>query len=385
MSLTEFKAPALIAEASGSREINARMMAALPPDLDTTEAGFIWDLLMPVAQEAARMKQLDLPLAIKTIFHMWAEGEWLDRHAHDVGLTRRKANQAFGYVDIEGKAGTFIPKGFRLAVPSDGESEVLEFATWADCTLDDSGNGHVGALASVGGKKYNVAADSVTIMVQPLRNIKRITNPEPFTGGTEDETDDKLRQRIDDLLADRSDTFVGCNADYVRWAKECDGVGSAHTIPEYHGPNSVKVVVVDANGLPANDDICAEVYRYIFGTDRKDINRRAPIGLTDFCVVPPQPVPVGYSFALKLADGYTEAQVVEGFKEAVARHYAEVFDPSWGPKQLRYVKAAAVLADDVPGVADFKHFRMNGSRDNIGFTEEFFPVTGAVEVLPYDA
>lgn len=385
MSLTEFKPPALIAEASGAREINARMMGNLPLDLDTTEAGFVWDLLMPVAQEAARMKQFDLQLAIKTIFHMWAEGEWLDRHAHDVGLSRRKANQAFGYVEFEGKANLFIPQGFVVAVPSDGESEVLEFATWEDCQLDGGGRGRVGALAIEGGKKYNVHADSISIMKKPLGGITRVGNPEAFTGGTEDETDDSLRRRIDDLIADRADTFVGCNADYVRWAKECDGVGAAHTIPEYHGPNSVKVVVVDADGQPANDDILREVYRYIFGTDRKDMERRAPIGLTDFCVVAPEPVPISYSFKLKLKGGYTAAQVIEGFKAAIARYYENCFDPGAGVKQVLYVKAAAVLADDVPGVADFKGFRMNGSRANIDFTEDCFPVTGEIEVLPYDS
>ena len=51
---------------------------------------------------------------------------------------------------------------------------------------------------------------------------------------------------------------------------------------------------------------------------------------------------------------------------------------------MKYVKAHAVLADNVEGVADFVQFRMNGGEENVKFYEDEYPVTGEVEVKAYE-
>lgn len=381
MSLVEFKNPDFL-EGQSARAINQRMMAKLPDDLDKVEGGFIWDMLMPSALEKSELLQYHMVLALKTMFHMWAEGRWLDYHAHGCGLVRKDANKAYGYVSVTGEPGAEIAQGFIFSVPSESGEPAIDYETLSAITIPEEGEIDIAIQAVEAGKSSNVTNDKITIMRSPIKGITHITNKNAITGGAAAESDDDLRQRIDDVWAGRESSFVGNNADYKRWAMEVPGVGYAHTIPaeNYHGPNSVKIVVVDTEGLPANEQICEAVKIHIFGTHRKDLNRLAPVGLVDFCVAPPDPVNITYSFELKLADGYDVETVKSNFKSALSRYYSTLTTDENVSNFVKYVQAAAVLARQVEGVADFKHFRMNGARENIEFQEDEYPVTEGIEV-----
>lgn len=383
MSLVAFEPPDWIKGVS-AKTIEENMMKNLPLDIDKTEGGIAWDLTYPTALEKSEILQYHFIQVLKTMFPMWAEGKWLDYHAHEYGLIRRAANKAYGIVKVKGIAGTVIPKGFIFCVPADSDVAAIDFETLADAIIPASQTVEIEVQAVVAGKIANVASDTITIMRNPMRGITNITNDEAITGGAEEEDDESLRQRIDEYLAGSSDSYVGNNADYVRWAKEVPGVGFAHTIPEYHGPNSVKVVVVDMDGVQANAQILKAVRLHIFGTNRKDMARLAPVGVTDFTVVAPIPVMITYSFKLKLDTGATKDGVIANFRKALQKYYARIADDGGGSKQVQYVMTAAVLAQNVLGVADFKGFLMNGAETNIIFEEDEYPVTGTIEVDVYE-
>lgn len=383
MSLIPFEPPSWIKDVS-AKTIEENMMKNLPLDIDKTEGGIAWDLTYPTALEKSEMLQFYMIQTLKTMFPMWAEGKWLDYHAQDCGLTRRAANKSYGTVKVTGITGTVIPKGFIFCVPADSDVAAIDFETLAEATIPASKTIEIEVQAVVAGKHTNVASDTITIMRNPMRGITNITNDEAITGGAEEEDDESLRQRIDEYLAGSSDSYVGNNADYVRWAKEVPGVGFAHTIPAYNGPNSVKVVVVDTEGLPANTQILNAVHLHIWGTDKKDLARLAPVGVTDFSVVAPTPVTITYSFKLKLTPGATEETVITNYKTALQKYYASVADDGSGPKPVQYVMVAAILAQNVVGVADFKEFLMDNGETNITFEEDEYPVTGTIEVETYE-
>ena len=382
MSLVEFKEPDFL-KGQSARAINQRMMQELPDDIDNVEGGFVWDMTMPTALEKSELLQYHMMQAIKTMFHMWAEGRWLDYHAHDCGLVRRAANKSYGSVIVTGIAETLIPQGFVFSVPSDSGEPAIDFETLEAVEIPAEGVIEINVQAVESGKHSNVAKDTISIMRTPMKGITHITNPAPITGGAEAEDDETLRQRIDDALAGKGDSFVGNNADYVRWAMEVPGVGFAHTIPEYTGPNSVKVVVTDMDGLPANEQILQNVYTYIFGTNRKDPLRKAPVGVIDFAVVAPAPVPVNYGFHLKLESGAQKEIVVENFRKALTEYYKKIATMTSTVNPIKYVEISAVLLG-VSGVDDFKHLRVNGAIGNVAFQEDEFPVTGEIEVVLYE-
>lgn len=383
MSITKFELPDFL-QGNAAREIEQNMMKNLPDGIDKTEGGFAWDFTYPTALEKSEMIQFYMVRLLQIMFPMWADGKWLDLHARDCGgMERRAANAAYGHLEIEGKPGTIIPAGFLFAVPSENDAPaILYHLVGGAVALDENGKATLAIEAEEPGLSGNVEADTVRIMVSPIAGITKLTNPAAITGGSEAESDDSLRQRIDDYNAGRGKSYVGNNADYERWAKEVAGVGYAHTIPEYAGPNSVKVIVVDEQGLPANDQILQNVDRHIFGTDRKDPARLAPVGVINHLIAAPESHKISYSFQLKIADGYEQNAIIKNYRAALSKYYAELAANKTVVDSVLYVKAAAILTE-IPGVADFKKFRINGALENIAFAEDEYPVTDKIEVTAY--
>ena len=370
MARPEFIAPAWM-EGQDSETIHKRMMDMLPDDIDDTQGGFPWDFTKPTANEKAELLEFELMETIKLMHPMWAYGEWLDLHAAEVGLTRKAANPASGYVEVTGTPGTTIPAGFIFAVPATGGTAAIEYAVVSDTDIDVGGTASVLVKAVEPGTKGNVAANSIVIMKTPMKGITGITNPDPMTGGTETESDDDLWQRIDDANAGAGESFVGNDSDYKRWAEEVDGVGTALVVPEWQGPGTVKIILLDGNGQAANPTIIADVYDYIVSpADRS--KRKAPIGAT-VTVDKPDELLIDYSFTLEVEAGHDAADIVDAFKAALLIYYAEAKQEN----TVRYTRVAAVLTG-IEGVVDYSGLTINGGTANIPIADDEYPVTGTV-------
>lgn len=373
MAIPEFNPPSWLHD-QDAETIHQRMMENLPADIDDTEGGFPWDFTKPTALEIAELLEFFLVETIKIMFPMWAYDEWLDIHARGSGIKRKAANSAYGVLEITGTPGTHIPAGFIFAVPSDGNSPAVEFAAQEEGYIAEDGTLTIGVVAVEPGTNGNVPAGTITIMAQPIKGITSITNPQKTSGGTAEENDDSLRQRIDEIDQAAEASFVGCDADYKRWAKEVKGVGDAFVIAEWNPdvPNSVKVVVLDANGEPANDKILADVYDYIYSPNNR-IERKAPVGAI-LTVTAPTANTIDYSFTLVLKDGYDAQAVVEQFSKELRTYYATAKEEG----VVRYAMVGSILIN-TGGVRDFDDLTMNGETKNIPIQEDEYPVTGTID------
>lgn len=378
MSITEFELPEEL-QTETYESILAYMLNEIDKKYDTTEGGFIYDMVAPSALEAAELLQLWLPLGIKTNFHMWAEDIWLDRHAHDCGLERRPATYAYGDLEVTTRKNVKFPAGFVFCVPGDDGEPAIDFETLEDVEVNGTATIRVKAVEA--GIGSNVAADSITIMKNPKKHVASITNLEPTSGGTPEESDDSLRQRIDDFYAGRGSSFVGNVADYRRWALSVAGVGYVHVIPTPDNqPNTVHIVLADSNGEPAVQEICDAVELYIFGEDHNDLKRLAPIGVAGWKVFAFKTVSINISIEAELT---LDADVV---KENIKNDMQDYFKILAGDElyygELKYVQVSAVLSK-VVGLDDFKHLRISrdeevGSLNNISFSETEMPIVGTI-------
>jgi uncharacterized phage protein gp47/JayE len=207
-------------------------------------------------------------------------------------------------------------------------------------------------------------------MFKPMRGVVSVTNPEATTVGTEVETDPVLIERILDVLQNGV-SYVGNDADYRRWAKEVPGVGEVKVLPLWEGPGTVKLVVVDANGLPANSQIVDAVYDFIVSpNDRTE--RRAPIGAT-VTVIPPVPVVLDITVDVALEAGEDADTVKARFIQNLGSYYVTT---GLG-KPVKYVFIGSVLAM-TKGVSDYDNLLINGGTDNTAVDQDAFPVTGEV-------
>ena len=371
MSIPEFVPPSFL-NGQDAETIHKRMMENLPPDIDDMENGFPWDFTKPTALEKAEMLEFHLVETLKIMFPMWAYDEWLDYHAKGRGITRKPANAASGELLITGIPGTTIPAGFKFAAPATADSPAIEYETTEKFTIGEDGTVRVQVTAVEPGTKGNVPANTVTLMMTPIKGITSVNNEAAITGGTEVESDDELRNRIMEIDAASEASFVGSDGDYKRWAEEVPGVGTALVMPEWAGPGTVKVVVIDANGQPANQAIITAVYNNIMSPDDR-LQRKAPIGAT-VTVEAPTAKEINYSFTLELKAGENQETVLERFKAQLRTYYVEAKKEG----VVRYNRVSSILTN-TEGVKDFTGLTMNGGTVNIVLEEDEYPVTGTID------
>lgn len=370
-----------------AEQIQARMMTRLPADIDNIEGGFPYDFTMPTALEEDELMNFVLVETLKIMFPMWSYGKYLDYHAKGVGITRRPPNQASGSVTVTGVPGTVIPSGTVFCVPAVGDTPAIEYATDkaaaigqpepdGDGNVPEYGSVEIPVTAVVGGLSSNVPADAVVIMASPITGIVNVTNEAAITGGTAEEDDDSLYERIA-LAEQNSESFVGNDADYIRWAKEVNGVGTVLIDTQYEEehPNWVKLIILDANGQPANDQILEAVYNHIMGPENREKERLAPIGAILFVEAPSG---CGLTITVKgleLKEGATVEDVVRIFKENLEAYYIEAKEDG----EVRWNMVHAVFTK-TEGVEDFESLTVNGGTFNIPVEVEDYPVTEGVTI-----
>lgn len=125
-----------------------------------------------------------------------ADGANLDRLGPFIGTTRILEQWAIGKVLIRGTPGHSEAAGFQVATESGVYFEALE-----NFTIDEDGTVLVDVEALESGAGGNVAAETITIIVNPNPDITSVINPERTQGGREKETDAEFRDRWDETVA----------------------------------------------------------------------------------------------------------------------------------------------------------------------------------------
>lgn len=352
--------------------IHARMLEALPNDIDKTEGGFAHDFTRPAALEKAEM-MIAVNDAVQVFFPAWSYGGYLDKLAGSVGLSRKAAQPAETYLEITGTEGTIVPAGFIFATPKSGDIASIEFAVVESTTISAEGKATVLVRCTETGLIGNVPENSITLMSSPMKGVTTIRNPAAATGGIETEDDESLRARIEEREKNNEASFVGNDSDYKRWAKEVDGVGSVVVVPEWMGKGSgtVKLIVMDANGMPANDTILRAVYDHIISPDNRDY-RLAPIGAI-LTVTTAEAVGLTFSATILLEEDAVIDDVVKAYRTNLLAYFEEAKAESC----IRYTRVCSALSE-TKGVLDYSNMLLNGATANIAITADDYPTIATV-------
>jgi uncharacterized phage protein gp47/JayE len=368
MAQPEFEAPDFL-DGNSPTEIQERMMQNLPEDIDDSPGGFPYDFTMPSALEKSELMDFQLIRAIQIAFPQYAWDEWLDMHGGRVGLTRHPAAYAKGYIRFEGEAGTEIEEGTIVYVPETEVNEAIEFTTDEDCVISDEGYVLVPATASEDGAESNVPAGAISIMDDPLDEVTAVINPEAFTGGTAEESDDDFYDRISTEYENQR-TYLGNDNDYIRWAKEA-GAGDCIVDAAANGPGTVKLVLVDTNGQPADEELCTKVFNYIVSPDDRS-KRLLPTACAQLTCTGASSFKVNFTCTGLVYDSTTSIEKIKkNFQELLPSVYYEAKKES----VLRYNDIRPLLSQ-IDGVEDFDEFLINGDMKNITFVKEVYPETG---------
>lgn len=242
---------------------------------------------------------------VRQAFPQTAQGEYLDRHAQLRSVTRKPAVQAEGVVRFTAGETSNLPRSIPKGTVC-MTAGMVRFETTRVGTLE------AGALfvdvpvrALEPGAAGNVSADTILAMAVAPFGIASCSNPQACSGGTDEEGDESLRERVLDTFRRLPN---GANAAfYEQGALSFDQVAGAAVIPRPRGKGTVDVVVSTLSGLP-DEDLLEELRQYF--QQRREI-------AVDVQVKAPETVNVSLSVQVKAKQGWDGAQVREAVKEAL--------------------------------------------------------------------
>ena len=287
-------------------EIYQGMMAdfAWRTGLEASGAGDLAVRMYAVAAELYSL-QVQSDWVARQCFPQTATGEYLDRHAALRGLERRRAAKAEGSlrfsVDEALSTNLTIPAGTVCMTAGLVRFETAEDGVLAAGTLQTE----VPARAVEPGFVGNVGSGTVLSMAVAPVGVSRVTNPEPFAGGVDEEKDEALRERV-------LETFQrlpnGANAAfYQQGALSFPGVAAAQILPRSRGVGTVDVVIATEAGLP-DADLLSQVRAWF--EERREI-------AVDVAVLAPKVKTVDVTVRVKSREGRDAAAVRRAVSDAL--------------------------------------------------------------------
>lgn len=290
--------------------------------------------------------EVELEQLYQAAFADTAWGEYLTMRAAEAGVFRKEAVQAVGTVTVTGNGE--LPAGSRFAT----ESGVI-FETTEPALIKNTASVPVhAAVAGIGG---NVMPGTITEIPASIPGISGVTNESATVNGYDAEADEALLARY--LLHVRTPGTTGNATHYLEWALSVPGVGSAKIIPTWDGPNTVKVIIVDANRDAASEELLSSVAEYIESV--------RPIGARVTVVsARKKAIDISVKITGRADKASVESSIMEYFKNITTT----------------YVSAAKIgdIIFHTVGVDDYTALTLNGEQGNLELAADELPVLGAV-------
>lgn len=338
--------------------IHDRMMVNISDEYDKSKGNFVYDVTKPVAVEFAEQQKKIATVQEKLDIEKLT-GDELTRTVYQrTGISRKPATQATTTVIVSGTAGTTVKVGELVG------TDTLLYTVIEEAILNESGFAHVRIQCNEFGQIGNVPANTIVNFPASINGLVNVYNPDPVVDGYDEETDNDLRERYYDKL--QRPGKAGNKYHYREWALEVTGVGDAKVFPRYNGPLSMKVVVIDANKLPATSELIEAV--------REHIEVEMPFGVDDLNVKSAEALLINLSVILSYMPGYTEEVVKTNIKKNITKHLKEIaFKTSF----VSYAKIGALIIES-DGVLDYQDLLINGSTANVVIPDDGVPVMGGV-------
>lgn len=372
--MAEFQIPEII-KAQSVDNIHARMLKTIPDDIDKSEGQFVYDKTRPTAVELAFFSQYIVVEALKAAMPQYSYGEYLDSIAQAIGLKRKEALYATGTITVDGNEGTLIPLGSIFSTESGAGIESIDFATTEEATIPADGFIKIPVRCTEPGANGNVSVGTIILKSSDLPSaITGVTNNTATSGGTDEESDDALRERIADAEQSKGVSHVGSKADYKRWAEEVEGVGEALVIPAKDNSGTVTIILTDANGNPASSELCTAVYNHIMGVKEDQSDRLVSVNAS-LVVVAPVLVTIAVSAVLKLSGNKTLDEVKSAFLTALNKYLTEASDSG----EVKHSKICSILLS-VAGVDDYSNVLVNNGTANITIDKDELAVATSASI-----
>ncbi|EGT3912278.1 TPA: baseplate J/gp47 family protein [Clostridioides difficile] len=369
----ELPIPVFLTEDEDS--VHERMLSNFQ-DVSTLEGDFIYDATRPTAEQIAELKQLGLQNNLKIAFPQTSYGTYLEWLGECKGVFKNQPTKATGVITFTGMQGTIITKGTIVTTIATDEKQSIEFELLETKTIGENETVDIKAECRVAGIIGNVSKGSVAVLLGSINGIKSVTNKEDFKGGTDIEDEEHFRERV--LVAEQEDKLSGASSDYIRWAKEVDGVGYAYVVPEWNGAGTVKVLILDKNRKAATQELIDKVQEYIYPNVEEGQNRngKAPIGAI-VTIATPQTLLINVKASFVFSNGFSQETVLNILKNKIDKYLDKIdIGGTVSYNAIYSLAGSMMLADE--GIQDFSNLTINDGTTNIILNDQ---VVGIGEII----
>lgn len=345
------------------------MLSNISNDYIKIPGTFTHDLIKTYALSATTLEEkIERLWEMFDIYNLF--GTDLERYVFQrKGVKRKEANAATGIVTVKGN-GTVseedlfeTPGGIRFSATE---------------TVKIINEGDVRVKAVIPGNSGNIGANSITLIPVTLQGITAVTNKAPTIDGYDVETDTSLRERY--LIEVQKPATSGNIYHYMQWSREVAGVGDSRVFPLWNGNNTVQVVIIDDNKLPASEELVKRVQEYI---DPKGENNEtwgtgageAPIGA--YCTITSATAKnINIDMKVVLNKNYKLQEIILQIKEKIKEYLREI---AFNKNAVSYAVLGSVVLD-IEGISEWTELSINGGHSNITIGEKEVAVMGMVNV-----
>lgn len=345
------------------------MLDSISDDIDKREGSIIYTAIAPQAA-ALSEAYIWLDNIFNLTFADTAIDEYLDRRVGEFGIHRRQAIKAKRKAEFytENDVPMDIPIGSRFFI-DDRYYVAIE-------KLDDG-------VFLLECEEAGITGNAPKGNLLPIDNISGLSKAvltDVIIPGTEEETDEQLRQRFFEAVNEPS--FGGNISDYRRKINDMEGVGGTKVFPVWKGGGTVKCVFIDADFAAPSPSLVEKIQTAI----DPEVNQGQGIGLAPIghvvTIKGVDEISVSVETSIILENEVTLGQV-QGDIEETVNNYMLQLRKSWSSQKNLIVRISQIEARilNVAGIIDITDTKVNGQTENLSLNEEEIPILEKVTLV----
>lgn len=297
-------------------------------DIGTDSDHYIRSAAVAAAIEGLYQK---IGWVFRQIFPDTADEDELVRAANVRGVPRKDPVAATGVVALKGAVGVELLVGATMKHVVTGE----QFVATSGAVIGSDGTATVPIKAQTVGAALNHLTGELIVTSPPLGMDSATALVGETTGGVDLEKIESLLARLLEII--QQPPAGGAVYDFVRWAKEVEGITDVLPLPKRRGAGTVDLVVTAGGGLPSSEAIA---------------NCRAHVlnvcsVIADVWVYAPTIRTVDATASVELADGYQFADV-----QAAAQKAYDMLLGGLKPREMLKRSHVEAMINNLAGVVD---------------------------------
>ena len=328
--------------------------------VDTREGSIYMDAAAGHCIRAAKFYE-DLRSVFDLLFADSCTGDVLDEWAAQKQVYRKAATSSYYVPVFDGAApadlvgNRFMAGGYYFVVVQDGEDFYLQ--------------------SEITGTQTNYLLKGERLI--PVRNtigLKSATLGEMYAAGTNQESDEDLRQRWKEALSEPAENWN--KQQYKTSCESYDGVGRAIITPLAYGPCTVKALIISSEGTAPPDSLIEQIQEEMDPGSEGVGMGKVLLGCKFYAVAAGQEA-VNISFDVVIASGYSADSTKEAVRQELIRYMKDIAldTPDEEDMVAQYMKVIGILANTA-GIKDLANLTLNGLAENVSIGADNVPVLG---------